>query len=262
MKMRVLFTIAALVLVLCLRSGAATYDVSPAFVLDTRDANGTNTGESDTFTLDTRDANGTCVGESGTFALDTRAPSGQSGYGVSGTFPLDTRGALPVSLGFQQSGSGFGSREVGSITDRTYTLTNNGSTRIFGSISVSGPFSIVGDATYNLDPGQSKAFTIRFSPATTGTFTGYVTITGGGGYTTQISATAYANPAGTFGTITGRVVDSHTGNPINGVRVATENGALAATGNAAGSGPGWKLHDHRSGGGHLLPELRLSGACL
>jgi len=197
------------------------YAVSPAFVLDTRDAsvNSAAAVTSSTFILDTRDANGSSVGVSGTFTLDTRALDGQKGTGVSGVFPLDTRGSLPVGVGFQQTGAGFGARTVGSITDKTFTITNNSSTTIFGTISLSGSFSVVGDNTYNLAPGQSRDITTRFSPSAPGTYTGNVTLSGGGGYTGQITASAYADPTATTGAISGCVTAAGSNTPISGAEV-------------------------------------------
>jgi hypothetical protein len=193
--------------------------VSPNFALDTRDAIGTTVAESAVFTVDTRDANSTTAAVSGVFILDTRALTGQTGSSESNTFPLDTRGSLPVSLGFQQTSSAFGSKAVGTLTDKTFTITNNSNTTIFGTISVTAPFSILGDNTYNLAPGQSQTITIRFSPSAAGSYTGYVVISGGGGGTWQITASAYADPTASTGSISGVVTDSVTHQPINGVRV-------------------------------------------
>ena len=63
----------------------------------------------------------------------------------------------------------FGQVTVGQSQDRSFTLTNQGSTTMAGSISESCPeFSIVGSASYSLGAGESATFTIRFSPAQAG----------------------------------------------------------------------------------------------
>ena len=185
---------------------------------------GDTVGVSPGFVLDTRDANGTSVAVSGAFTLDTRAPSGQSGSGVSNAFTLDTTGALPIQLIFQQAGGAFGGRSVGSTTDKTVTLFNNSSTRIFGSLGVTGSFSVVGGSAYNLAPGQSQTFTIRFSPSAAGTYTGYVTLSGGAGGSWQITASAYADPAVSTGAISGQITKSD-GTPLNDYPIKAESSA-------------------------------------
>ena len=185
---------------------------------------GDTVGVSPGFVLDTRDANGTSVAVSGAFTLDTRAPSGQSGLGVSNAFTLDTTGALPVAVVFQQTGGAFGARSVGSITEKTFTITNNSGSQIFGSLSVTGSFSVIGSSAYNLAPGQTQTFTIRFSPSAAGTYTGYVTLSGGAGGSWQITATAYANPVVSTGAISGQITKGD-GTPLNDYPVKAESSA-------------------------------------
>jgi hypothetical protein len=68
----------------------------------------------------------------------------------------------------------FGSVQVGSFADRTFTITNTGSGTLAGTMRNFGPaaYSLVGDPALNLAPGQSKQFTVRFAPQGVGTSNG------------------------------------------------------------------------------------------
>jgi len=55
-------------------------------------------------------------------------------------------------------------QSVGSSTDKTFTITNNTNSRVFGNIILDGPFTIVGDSAYNIAPGQSQTFTSSSIP--------------------------------------------------------------------------------------------------
>jgi|LSQX01.3.fsa_nt_gb hypothetical protein len=80
---------------------------------------------------------------------------------------------------------GFGTRNVGSSTDLTVTVTNTGSRPNYlnleaGSISISGSnanqFSIVGATSLYLPPGTSGSFKVRFSPTSAGSKTATLNI--------------------------------------------------------------------------------------
>jgi len=74
----------------------------------------------------------------------------------------------------------FGEVIVGDRKDSTLVVENlsNSNGSLAGNLSVSGPnFSIAGDATFNVSPGQTKSFVIRFSPTSTGAFSGSIAIT-------------------------------------------------------------------------------------
>jgi hypothetical protein len=70
----------------------------------------------------------------------------------------------PGTLAFGRVSTG------GSYKDMTFTITNIGPTVLSGSVSEScADFTITTSSlTYNLNPGGSKIFTVRFAPGTTG----------------------------------------------------------------------------------------------
>ncbi len=101
----------------------------------------------------------------------------------------------------------FGSVNVGEHQDRTFTITNNGTSTLAGTVSLScADFSIVGDASYSLAATQAKIFTIRYAPTSPGGRTCNIAT---GGTCSAVSASATGVSAvtctpssltGTFGT--------------------------------------------------------------
>jgi hypothetical protein len=76
----------------------------------------------------------------------------------------------------------FGTVTVGQAVNRTFTITNPEAGTLSGSVSAPCPgYSIVGPATYSLGANQTSTFTIRFQPASEGTWTCAVTTSSGGG---------------------------------------------------------------------------------
>jgi hypothetical protein len=75
----------------------------------------------------------------------------------------------------------FGTVNVNMSIDRTFTVQNAGSGTLTGNASTSAPFTILSGGSYSLSAGQSQTVTVRFSPASAGTFTGNVSFTGEGG---------------------------------------------------------------------------------
>ncbi|MBI5836008.1 MAG: choice-of-anchor D domain-containing protein [Candidatus Eisenbacteria bacterium] len=66
----------------------------------------------------------------------------------------------------------FGTVKVGFSTDRIVTLKAGGTQPVTGSVSAACPeFSVIGGATYNLSPGDSAKFTVRFAPQAGGSRT-------------------------------------------------------------------------------------------
>jgi len=61
----------------------------------------------------------------------------------------------------------FGSVVIGTTKDTTFTITNlSPADTLEGTVGTSSPgFSIIGTATYKIDPGGSKTFTVRYAPA-------------------------------------------------------------------------------------------------
>ena len=94
-----------------------------------------------------------------------------------------------------------------------------GNPTISGTASVALPFSIVAGGSYTLATGQSQAVTVRYAPTATGTHVGYVSFSGGGGATRQVTGSAFNDPLPTTGTIAGRVTRSDTHAALNGVAI-------------------------------------------
>jgi hypothetical protein len=71
---------------------------------------------------------------------------------------------------------------VGSSADRTFTVQNTGGgTLTVNNVSTSAPFSVVSTFPFDLGAGASRDVTVRFSPTTTGSFTGSVSFTSNAG---------------------------------------------------------------------------------
>jgi len=92
----------------------------------------------------------------------------------------------------------FGSVDVGSYKDLSFTVTNTGGGILSGSSSVLAlPFSYVGNNSYNLASGSSTDIVIRFTPIAGGSLNSTVNFSGGGGANRNISGT---------GNLTGQIV--------------------------------------------------------
>jgi hypothetical protein len=87
------------------------------------------------------------------------------------------------------SSRSFGSVPVGSSEERTFAVQNSGDGVVSGTASASAPFSVVAGGSYSLSMGQSQQVTVRFSPASAGTFAGSVTFSGAGGTTRSVTGT-------------------------------------------------------------------------
>ena len=73
----------------------------------------------------------------------------------------------------------FGVVLVGMSSDQTITVKNSSAStgNLTGSVSVSGEgFSLVGDASFNIEPGGSASITVRFTPTAGGSYTGTLEI--------------------------------------------------------------------------------------
>ncbi len=88
----------------------------------------------------------------------------------------------------------FGSIEIGSSSDKTFTVENIGGGDLVGSVSVSSPFSVVSGGSYDLSGGETKSVTVRFSPASEGAASKTASFSGGGGKTATVSGTGIAPP--------------------------------------------------------------------
>jgi hypothetical protein len=67
------------------------------------------------------------------------------------------------------NGLSFAELAVGDRADATFEVTNNGTTNLVGTVSETCPeFSIPGETSYDLAPGASQTFIVRFAPTATG----------------------------------------------------------------------------------------------
>lgn len=74
-------------------------------------------------------------------------------------------------------GSDFGDVDVGTSSDHTFTIYNTGTAVLhLGTVNLTGDFSLQNVPSSTVSPGSSTTFTVRFSPTTSGTRTGTVSI--------------------------------------------------------------------------------------
>ena len=75
----------------------------------------------------------------------------------------------------------FGRAVINTHIDKVFTVRNNGGIRAHGAASIedtSGVFTIVGDAAYDLAPGESYELTVRFSPTESKDYEGILNFSG------------------------------------------------------------------------------------
>jgi uncharacterized delta-60 repeat protein len=71
----------------------------------------------------------------------------------------------PGRIGVSPSSQDFGAVQVGgAAVDRTFTVTNSGQGTLYGTASVTSPFSVIGSNLYNLSGGQAQLMVVRYSP--------------------------------------------------------------------------------------------------
>lgn len=69
----------------------------------------------------------------------------------------------------------FGVVPEGDVVERTFSVTNGGTGRISGTMTSPVPeFTLVGGDGYDLGPGETASFQVRFSSPAVGEFSGYV----------------------------------------------------------------------------------------
>ena len=108
---------------------------------------------------------------------------------VSGSsYPAPAISVMPAS-------QDFGSIQVGTTSNRTFTVQNTGGGTLSGSASVPAPFSVVSGSPYSLTANQSTNVTVSYSPTVVGSHSQSVSFTGGGGASRQVSGTSYLAPA-------------------------------------------------------------------
>jgi PKD repeat protein len=93
----------------------------------------------------------------------------------------------PAQLRVSPSNLSFGTVLVGTNAQLSFTLTNAGTATLSnGSAAVSGgPFTIVSGTSFKLPGLAASNLTVRFAPTSSGTFSDVVTITSGGGNSTN-----------------------------------------------------------------------------
>jgi hypothetical protein len=77
-------------------------------------------------------------------------------------------------------------------TQAAFTIWNSGGGRLRGTVSVPVPFSIVSGGIFSLLPGQPQEVVVRFSSATTGSFSKAINISSNGG-SKMVTATSVAH---------------------------------------------------------------------
>ncbi len=85
----------------------------------------------------------------------------------------------------------FGDVDVATPQTRDLTVKNVGTEALSGSAEgLEFPFSIVGDVTYDLDPGESRTLTVRCAPELLGAYSSSLSFSGGNGASVSVTAVA------------------------------------------------------------------------
>jgi Fibronectin type III domain len=105
-----------------------------------------------------------------------------------------TNAPAPPVIQVAPTSLAYGSILSGTSKTGSFTVSNSGGSTLSGSAAVSAPFNIVSGGTYNLGANQSQTVTVAFNPTTAGTYNQNVILTGGGGATVGLSATAIDAP--------------------------------------------------------------------
>lgn len=101
----------------------------------------------------------------------------------------------PPACSLGSSSLSFGSVTVGSSADRTFTISNTGGGTLAGSATTTSPgYAVVAGTPYSLAAGQQATVTVRFSPSSTGTLAGTVSLSGSG--CGSVSCTGTGAPSG------------------------------------------------------------------
>ncbi len=113
----------------------------------------------------------------------------------------------------------YGSLLVGNTANQTFKVSNAGTSNVSVTVSVATPFSVVSGGNFTLAPGQFTNTTIRYAPTSAGNDAAYVTFTGGGYQTRQVTGSAYTDPTPMTGAIVGQVTRSDTGAALGGIGI-------------------------------------------
>ncbi|MGE4092890.1 MAG: choice-of-anchor D domain-containing protein [Candidatus Binatia bacterium] len=104
----------------------------------------------------------------------------------------------PPDLGVDALRLDFGSVEIGQSTTRSFSVTNEGEGTLIGSVSISGPFSIVSGGSFSLGANQSQTVSVRFTPTVNdkpGAASGEATVSSNGGSATVALSGTVVEPA-------------------------------------------------------------------
>jgi len=105
----------------------------------------------------------------------------------------------------------FGSVNLGSFAEQTFTVSSTGGGTVSGSVSIAAPFSIASGSPFTLSgAGATQAVNVRFTPTTTTTVSTNLTFTAGGG---SISAIVTGSGAGAVTTSPTVTITSPTSSP-------------------------------------------------
>jgi len=171
----------------------------------------------------------------GVLLLGVTARAGSHSAISSPAITVDTRGGEFSSLIITPgTGLNYGAILVGETADRVYGIANVGSNSLVLGVNVAAPFSVVGASSYSLAPGQSQTITIRYAPTTPGQHTDYVSFTGWGSQSRQVTGSAVSDPLALTGSIVGRITRADTGAAITGAKVTVGDSTM----NVWGAGPG------------------------
>ena len=127
----------------------------------------------------------------------------------------------------------FGTLMAGQSSTQGFQVVNSGGLPLTGNVTASLPFAIQGNSSLSLNPGQTGAVLVSFSPATAGSFSNVVVFSSNGGNSSNpvtgngfIPASLSVTPASiNFGTVA-------VGNATQLSFIATNSGSIPVT-NAA-----------------------------
>src|SRR5207249_362603 len=94
----------------------------------------------------------------------------------------------PIDFGVSPTGTvNFGSVNLGSFADQTFTVSNTGGGTVSGAASMSAPFSVVSGSPFSLvGVGATQVVKVRFSPVVSATVSANVNFTANGGSVSRV----------------------------------------------------------------------------
>lgn len=145
-----------------------------------------------------------------------------AGMQIRGSFPVPEEPLISVEPKYLN----FPSVPVGTSTNLSFTVKNEGVGTLSGSASISLPasYSILSGSPYTLAPGTSQSVTVRFSPSSVGNTYPKTTFTGGGGTTRSV----YGNAVVITNTYT-VTFDAQSGSIPNPTSITVTNGSTYGT---------------------------------